>query len=219
MNLHVDLFLPDVLLCHDDELEDRKIAYILYLVPPWTKEDGGWYIQCPTFLFHLLLAPKRDIQYSIKIKTSNAGELNLANWSWSEQQKTYHVIAEVNLWYMQHDTTMNISLQNIHTHVYVCRIQSLHPSSMTKEKTWWLQDTYACTCEVSLKQVVAISDFCFLISGTLDLFSVDGNFLSEQIVFWNVYKHLWVFTPTIQCSLRWHVFCDCSAWLSSMSVL
>jgi len=30
------------LLCHDDELEGRKIAYILYLVPPgWTKEDGG----------------------------------------------------------------------------------------------------------------------------------------------------------------------------------
>ncbi|XP_013787947.1 prolyl 3-hydroxylase OGFOD1-like isoform X2 [Limulus polyphemus] len=31
----------DVLLCHDDELEERRIAYILYLVPPWTKSDGG----------------------------------------------------------------------------------------------------------------------------------------------------------------------------------
>ncbi|KAG0718355.1 Prolyl 3-hydroxylase OGFOD1 [Chionoecetes opilio] len=31
----------DVLLCHDDELEGRRIAYILYLVPPWHKEDGG----------------------------------------------------------------------------------------------------------------------------------------------------------------------------------
>lgn len=31
----------DVLLCHDDELEGRRIAYILYLVPPWEKADGG----------------------------------------------------------------------------------------------------------------------------------------------------------------------------------
>ncbi|XP_045125172.1 prolyl 3-hydroxylase OGFOD1-like, partial [Portunus trituberculatus] len=31
----------DVLLCHDDVLEGRLIAYILYLVPPWTSEDGG----------------------------------------------------------------------------------------------------------------------------------------------------------------------------------
>lgn len=32
----------DVLLCHDDELEGRRIAYIFYLVPPdWTNNDGG----------------------------------------------------------------------------------------------------------------------------------------------------------------------------------
>ncbi|NWU95243.1 OGFD1 hydroxylase, partial [Upupa epops] len=31
----------DVLLCHDDELEGRRIAFILYLVPPWEKCDGG----------------------------------------------------------------------------------------------------------------------------------------------------------------------------------
>ncbi|XP_014670402.1 PREDICTED: prolyl 3-hydroxylase OGFOD1-like isoform X2 [Priapulus caudatus] len=31
----------DVLLCHDDKLEGRRIAYILYLVPPWTEADGG----------------------------------------------------------------------------------------------------------------------------------------------------------------------------------
>ncbi|XP_064387306.1 prolyl 3-hydroxylase OGFOD1-like [Halichondria panicea] len=31
----------DVLLCHDDELEGRRIAFILYLVPEWSKEDGG----------------------------------------------------------------------------------------------------------------------------------------------------------------------------------
>ena len=29
------------LLCHDDELEGRRIAYILYLTPEWNKEDGG----------------------------------------------------------------------------------------------------------------------------------------------------------------------------------
>ncbi|XP_063846315.1 prolyl 3-hydroxylase OGFOD1-like [Scylla paramamosain] len=31
----------DVLLCHDDVLEGRLIAYILYLVPPWCSKDGG----------------------------------------------------------------------------------------------------------------------------------------------------------------------------------
>ena len=31
----------DTLLCHDDELEGRRIAFILYLVPHWKKEDGG----------------------------------------------------------------------------------------------------------------------------------------------------------------------------------
>ena len=34
--------LVDVLLCHDDELEGRQIAYIFYLVPPdWEADDGG----------------------------------------------------------------------------------------------------------------------------------------------------------------------------------
>lgn len=31
----------DVLLCHDDELEGRRVAFILYLVPPWESSDGG----------------------------------------------------------------------------------------------------------------------------------------------------------------------------------
>lgn len=31
----------DVLLCHDDELEGRRIAFILYLVPEWQGSDGG----------------------------------------------------------------------------------------------------------------------------------------------------------------------------------
>ncbi|XP_041047994.1 prolyl 3-hydroxylase OGFOD1 isoform X4 [Carcharodon carcharias] len=31
----------DVLLCHDDELEGRRIAFILYLVPEWRTSDGG----------------------------------------------------------------------------------------------------------------------------------------------------------------------------------
>ncbi|XP_067853520.1 prolyl 3-hydroxylase OGFOD1 [Heptranchias perlo] len=31
----------DVLLCHDDELEGRKIAFILYLVPEWGTSNGG----------------------------------------------------------------------------------------------------------------------------------------------------------------------------------
>ncbi|KAK8761393.1 hypothetical protein V5799_027340 [Amblyomma americanum] len=31
----------DVLLCHDDELEGRRIAFILYLTPSWSSTDGG----------------------------------------------------------------------------------------------------------------------------------------------------------------------------------
>ena len=31
----------DHLLCHDDELEGRQVAFILYLTPGWTAADGG----------------------------------------------------------------------------------------------------------------------------------------------------------------------------------
>ncbi|CAN8004277.1 unnamed protein product [Ixodes hexagonus] len=31
----------DILLCHDDELEGRRIAFILYLTPNWNESDGG----------------------------------------------------------------------------------------------------------------------------------------------------------------------------------
>ncbi|XP_054426228.1 prolyl 3-hydroxylase OGFOD1 isoform X2 [Pteronotus mesoamericanus] len=31
----------DALLCHDDELEGRRVAFILYLVPPWDGSLGG----------------------------------------------------------------------------------------------------------------------------------------------------------------------------------
>lgn len=33
--------VTDALLCHDDELEGRRIAFILYLVPPWDASLGG----------------------------------------------------------------------------------------------------------------------------------------------------------------------------------
>lgn len=34
-------YFSDVLLCHDDELDSRRIAFALYLVPPWSSSDGG----------------------------------------------------------------------------------------------------------------------------------------------------------------------------------
>jgi len=37
----VFLRFPDCLLCHDDELEGRCLAYVYYLTPDWTAEDGG----------------------------------------------------------------------------------------------------------------------------------------------------------------------------------
>ena len=33
--------ISDYLLCHDDQLEDRRIAFIFYLVQDWTAQDGG----------------------------------------------------------------------------------------------------------------------------------------------------------------------------------
>ncbi|XP_045159560.2 prolyl 3-hydroxylase OGFOD1-like [Mercenaria mercenaria] len=46
LNKTVDAFCAqyvytDTLLCHDDELEGRRIAYIFYLVNSWTEKDGG----------------------------------------------------------------------------------------------------------------------------------------------------------------------------------
>ena len=35
------IIIIDNLLCHDDQLEGRRIAFIFYLVPDWTAEDGG----------------------------------------------------------------------------------------------------------------------------------------------------------------------------------
>ena len=36
------VFHTDFLLCHDDKVEDRQIAFIYYLVPEdWTQDDGG----------------------------------------------------------------------------------------------------------------------------------------------------------------------------------
>ena len=39
--LFVFPLITDTLLCHDDELEGRRIAYIIYLVNSWSQEDGG----------------------------------------------------------------------------------------------------------------------------------------------------------------------------------
>uniref|UniRef100_A0A0B6ZQG4 Prolyl 4-hydroxylase alpha subunit domain-containing protein n=1 Tax=Arion vulgaris TaxID=1028688 RepID=A0A0B6ZQG4_9EUPU len=47
LNSKIDLFCSqykytDILLCHDDELEERRIAFIYYLVPEqWSLSDGG----------------------------------------------------------------------------------------------------------------------------------------------------------------------------------
>lgn len=40
-DLNYALVLTDALLCHDDELEGRRIAFILYLVPSWDRDLGG----------------------------------------------------------------------------------------------------------------------------------------------------------------------------------
>ena len=47
----------DTLLCHDDELEGRRVAFIYYLVDPtWSSTDGGI----------LLINYKRNLLYFIR---------------------------------------------------------------------------------------------------------------------------------------------------------
>ena len=68
------------MLCHDDELEGRRIAYIYYLVPKdWSKEDGGaldlfdvdgksdltFLLQ---FFVYLLLVGWLEVQYSVGVR-------------------------------------------------------------------------------------------------------------------------------------------------------
>ena len=39
---NIFLIILDFLLCHDDKVEDRQIAFIYYLVPDdWSQDDGG----------------------------------------------------------------------------------------------------------------------------------------------------------------------------------
>ena len=33
----------DTLLCHDDKLEGRRLAFVFYLVTEWSQSDGGEY--------------------------------------------------------------------------------------------------------------------------------------------------------------------------------
>lgn len=40
--IFINTFSLDYLLCHDDQLENRKIAFILYLTEnEWSEKDGG----------------------------------------------------------------------------------------------------------------------------------------------------------------------------------
>ncbi|XP_078485496.1 prolyl 3-hydroxylase OGFOD1-like [Ciona intestinalis] len=46
LNDDIDMFCAqysdtDYLLCHDDELEFRRVAYVYYLTPDWSMEEGG----------------------------------------------------------------------------------------------------------------------------------------------------------------------------------
>jgi len=50
---------PDKLLCHDDKLEGRRVAFNLYLTPAnWTAEDGGqlefYGVNCECVEFELI---------------------------------------------------------------------------------------------------------------------------------------------------------------------
>jgi Rps23 Pro-64 3,4-dihydroxylase Tpa1-like proline 4-hydroxylase len=67
------LVLADALLCHDDELEGRRIAFILYLVPSWDRDLGGTLDLYDT-------DGKMDVDH-VQIATSNSKHLPQDNHS------------------------------------------------------------------------------------------------------------------------------------------
>ncbi|XP_050401516.2 prolyl 3-hydroxylase OGFOD1 isoform X1 [Patella vulgata] len=75
----------DILLCHDDELEKRRIAYIYYLVPPsWNEEDGG---TLDLFTSDDHIQPK-DIVKSVVPKRNNFLFFEVT-------ERSFHQVAEV----------------------------------------------------------------------------------------------------------------------------
>lgn len=86
---NVDLFCSiyeytDVLLCHDDELEGRRIAFILYLVPPWLSTDGG----------SLDLFGTNDFCQPVKVEKSIYPTWNQFTF-FEVSPKSFHQVAEV----------------------------------------------------------------------------------------------------------------------------
>ncbi|XP_048763594.2 prolyl 3-hydroxylase OGFOD1-like isoform X2 [Ostrea edulis] len=58
----------DVLSCHDDELDDRRVAFIYYLVPPsWREEDGG---RLQMFSLHENGEPNEIVKSIIPVRNS-----------------------------------------------------------------------------------------------------------------------------------------------------
>ena len=72
------------MLCHDDELEGRRIAFIMYFVKDWTEEDGG-----TLDLFKL-----NDIGQPIEIVKKIVPETN-AMVFFEVTEKSYHQVAEI----------------------------------------------------------------------------------------------------------------------------
>lgn len=89
LSAEVDLFCSiyeytDVLLCHDDELEGRRIAFILYLVPPWLKSDGG----------SLDLFATNELCQPVKVEKSIFPSWNQFAF-FEVSPKSFHQVAEV----------------------------------------------------------------------------------------------------------------------------
>lgn len=76
----------DRLLCHDDELEGRRIAFILYLVPEdWNEQDAG----------HLdLFNVDPDTAQPCSIAKSLLPKWNTFNF-FEVSEKSYHQVREV----------------------------------------------------------------------------------------------------------------------------
>ncbi|CAD6222646.1 GSCOCG00001069001-RA-CDS [Cotesia congregata] len=125
----------DYLLCHDDNMGDRKIAFIFYLMSNWTAADGGTLDLFDTDEKGL----PRKIVRSLMPEYNSLVFFEVSNHS-------YHQVAEI---------TSNLSRWSINGWFHGPKIENLPPRPQIEYKwlipmdddqdlTAWITDTYLC---------------------------------------------------------------------------
>ncbi|XP_008543079.1 prolyl 3-hydroxylase OGFOD1 [Microplitis demolitor] len=125
----------DYLLCHDDNMGDRKIAFIFYLMSNWSESDGG--------TLDLFDTDERGLPR--KIVRSLVPEYNSLVF-FEVSNHSYHQVAEI---------TSNLSRWSINGWFHGPKVDNLPPRPQIEYKwlipidndqdlTAWITDTYLC---------------------------------------------------------------------------